>query len=206
MPASQPPPSAAESKPVSEPPGVAERASEPPRVAERAFEALGVAVLTVSDTRILSTDTSGGLIVEKLQQVGHLVLHHAVVPDSIEAIRAVAQGLVADPEVAVIITTGGTGVTRRDVTPEALAALASKHLPGFGELFRWLSFRDIGASTIQSRADAWVCDGTLVFALPGSTGAVRLAMDEILLPQLDARTRPCNFATLLPRIRHEAPR
>jgi molybdenum cofactor biosynthesis protein B len=176
-----------------------------PAAAERAFIPLGIAVLTISDTRTLSTDTSGGLIVEKLKEVGHIVLHHAVVPDTVAAIGAVARGLIDDPEVAVIITTGGTGVTRRDVTPEALAALASKHLPGFGELFRHLSFRDIGASTIQSRADAWVCDGTLVFALPGSTGAVRLGMDEILLPQLDARTRPCNFATLLPRIRQEAP-
>jgi molybdenum cofactor biosynthesis protein B len=181
-------------------------ADDPAPKPARSFEPLGVAVLTVSDTRTLDTDTSGGVIVEKLKEVGHLVLHHAVVPDTVEAIRAVAQGLIDDPEVAVIITTGGTGVTRRDVTPEALAALASKHLPGFGELFRWLSFRDIGASTIQSRADAWVCDGTLVFALPGSTGAVRLALDEVLLPQLDARTRPCNFATLLPRIRAEAPR
>lgn len=171
---------------------------------DRTFLPLGVAVLTLSDTRTLETDTSGGLLVARLTEAGHRVLHHAVVPDSVEAIQAAARAQIARSEVEVLITTGGTGVTRRDVTPEALSALAQKHLPGFGELFRWLSFRDIGTSTIQSRADAWVCDGTLVFALPGSTGAVRLALDEILLAQLDARTRPCNFATLLPRIRGEA--
>ena len=104
-----------------------------------------------------------------------------------------------------MIVTGGTGLTRRDVTPEAVAALGTKHIAGFGELFRWLSYQDIGTSTIQSRADAWLCDSTLVFVVPGSTGACRLAMDRILVEQLDNRHRPCNFVQLLPRIRGEAP-
>ena len=129
----------------------------------------------------------------------------AIVTDDVAKVRGAVAALVADPTVDVVICTGGTGVTRRDITPEAIAPLASKPVPGFGELFRWLSYADIGASTIQSRADGWVCDGTLVFALPGSTGAVRLAMDKILLPQLDRRTKPCNFVQLLPRIKAEAP-
>jgi molybdenum cofactor biosynthesis protein B len=108
---------------------------------------------------------------------------------------------IADDAVDVVITTGGTGVTRSDVTPEVLRSLATKPIPGFGELFRWLSFAEIGTSTIQSRADAAVCESTLVFILPGSTGAVRLALDRILINQLDARHEPCNFAELLPRIR-----
>jgi molybdenum cofactor biosynthesis protein B len=102
-----------------------------------------------------------------------------------------------------VVLTGGSGITRRDVTPDAVAALGTKHIPGFGELFRWLSYRDIGSSTIQSRADAWLCETTLVFVLPGSTGAVKLAMDAILVEQLDVRTKPCNFIQLMPRIKGE---
>lgn len=168
------------------------------------FIPVPIAVLTISDTRTLDTDRSGQLIVDRLTEAGHTVAHRAIVTDDISKVRAAVAAQIA-ADVDVVICTGGTGVTRRDITPEAIAPLASKPIPGFGELFRWLSFADIGASTIQSRADGWVCDGTLVFALPGSTGAVTLAMDKILLPQLDRRTKPCNFVQLMPRIKAEAP-
>ncbi len=165
------------------------------------FVPLGCAVLTVSDTRTLETYKSGALAEERLRTMGHDVRSRAVVTDDIPAIRAALNAHLADPEMSIVVLTGGTGVTRRDVTPEAVSALAEKHVPGFGELFRWLSYEEIGTSTIQSRADAWICSGKLVFALPGSTGAVKTAMDRILVYQLDARTRPCNFVELLPRIR-----
>lgn len=168
---------------------------------ERPFLPVGCAVVTVSDTRTAENDTSGDLIAERLETMGHFVRYRVIVTDDIPLIQAQVQGLVADPEVAVVVLTGGTGITRRDVTPEAIAPLATRHIPGFGELFRWLSFADIGTATIQSRADAWLCDTTLVFALPGSTGACALAMDHILVEQLDARHRPCNFIQLLDRIR-----
>lgn len=164
------------------------------------FIAVGCAVLTVSDTRTVENDTSGALAVERLTTLGHHVRSHAIVTDDVHPIRAAVSAHIADDAVSIVVLTGGTGVTWRDVTPEAVRVLADKHIPGFGELFRMLSYEEIGASTIQSRADAWVCGGTLVFALPGSTGAVRTAMDRILLSQLDARTRPCNFIDLLPRI------
>ncbi len=172
--------------------------------ADRPFVPVGCAVLTVSDTRTLASDTSGQLAADHLVAMGHVLRDRRIVVDEVEAIRAVVRGWIADPAVDVVVTTGGSGVTARDVTPEALAPLGTRHIPGFGELFRWLSYADIGASTIQSRADAWVCEGTLVFVLPGSTGAVRLAMEKILVGQLDSRTRPCNFVELLPRIRGEA--
>lgn len=168
---------------------------------DRPFVPIGCAILTISDTRTLETDTSGALAADHLARMGHHVRDRRIVTDDPAAIRETVAGWVADPAVDVVITTGGTGITARDVTPEAVASLGTKHLPGFGELFRWLSYQDIGAATIQSRADAWLCDGTLVFVLPGSTGAVRLAMEAILGPQLDIRTRPCNFVELLPRIR-----
>lgn len=161
---------------------------------------LRVGVLTVSDTRTLETDTSGALVAELLGKAGHDPVQRGLVRDDLDAIRDHLRRLVSDPGVDVVIVTGGTGITARDVTPEALAPLVDKHVPGFGELFRMLSYRDIGASTIQSRACAALCSGTLVFVLPGSTGAVRLALEEIILPQLDSRTRPCNFAELLPRV------
>lgn len=162
---------------------------------------LQVAVLTVSDTRVVETDTSGALVVELLTGAGHRILAHAIVSDDAAAIRAAVSRHVTDPEVDVVVCTGGTGITARDVTPEALAPLVTKHIPGFGELFRMLSYAEIGPATIQSRADAALCGTTLVFALPGSTAAVRLALERIVLPQLDMKTRPCNFAELLPRIR-----
>ena len=171
------------------------------KMTDRPFVAVGAAVLTVSDSRTFGTDKSGAVIVERLEAMGHEVVDRRIQADDVEDIRRVVRGWVEDPRVSVVISTGGTGVTFRDVTPEAVAPLGTKHIAGFGELFRMLSYRDIGTSTIQSRADAWLCGETFVFVLPGSTGAVRLAMDEILVQQLDARHRPCNFIELLPRIR-----
>jgi len=165
------------------------------------FVSLKVAVLTVSDTRTLETDRSGELIIERLKAMGHAVAARCIVVDTIESVRAAVSRWIEDEHVDVVISTGGTGVTRRDITPDAIAPLGTKHIPGFGELFRMLSYAEIGTSTIQSRADAWLCDTTFVFVLPGSTGAVRLAMDKILVDQLDVRHRPCNFVELLPRIK-----
>lgn len=162
-----------------------------------------IAVLTVSDTRTLDDDRSGALIVELTTGAGHVLAAREIVTDNRELIRAQLERWIHDPQIDVIITTGGTGVTPRDVTPEALAPLVSKSIPGFGELFRWLSYADIGTSTIQSRAEAALCKDTYVFLLPGSTGGVRLAMEKILLQQLDSRHKPCNFMMLLPRIRGE---
>ena len=167
----------------------------------REFIPVGVAVLTISDTRTLADDRSGQVAVDLLVEAGHRVVHRAIVTDDVPVIRAQLAAWIADDEVEVVITTGGTGVTPRDVTPEALAPLVTKPIPGFGELFRWLSYEEIGASTIQSRAEGALCDRTYVFLLPGSPGGVRTAMTRILLSQLDHRTAPCNFVMLLPRIR-----
>ncbi len=162
---------------------------------------LRIAVLTVSDTRTLETDTSGGYITEAVQAAGHVGAVRTIVPGDLGLLTSTFSALMADDSVDVVIATGGTGITRRDVTPEALTPLVTKWIPGFGELFRQLSYADIGAATIQSRAEAALCGSTLVFALPGSTGAVKLALQKIILPQLDSRTKPCNFAELLPRVR-----
>lgn len=164
---------------------------------------LNIAVLTVSDTRTLETDTSGGVIFEKLSDAGHLVVAREIVPDELADVRVKLVTWIADERVDAVIATGGTGITARDVTPDALAPLVTKPIPGFGELFRLLSYDDIGPSTIQSRAEAALCKTTLVFLLPGSTGAVKLALDKIILPQLDSRTKPCNFVALLPRVKDE---
>lgn len=170
---------------------------------ERAFIPLHVAILTVSDTRTIETDTSGGLLVSELERAGHHIAKREILPDDLERIRETVRGWIADPEIEIVLTTGGTGITQRDVTPDAIAPLVTKAIPGFGELFRWLSYADIGASTIQSRCEGALCETTLVFTLPGSTGACRLALEKILLPQLDSRTRPCNFSELLPRVKSE---
>jgi molybdenum cofactor biosynthesis protein B len=162
---------------------------------------LSIAVITVSDTRTPETDTSGRLIAQDLTTAGHRVAGPEIVRDELEAIRSLVSRTIAAGDADVVILTGGTGLTARDVTPEAIAPLVSKAIPGFGELFRQLSYTEIGASTIQSRAEAALCGRSLVFALPGSTGAVRLALEKILIPQLDERTKPCNFAQLLPRMR-----
>jgi molybdenum cofactor biosynthesis protein B len=172
-------------------------------MSERSFVPVNVAVLTVSDTRTIETDGSGQLIVDTLAGQGHRIAARAIVTDNRELIREQLERWIADPTIDVVIATGGTGVTPRDVTPEALAPLVTKSIPGFGELFRWLSFADIGTSTIQSRAEAALCRDTYVFLLPGSTGGVRLALEKILVPQLDHRLRPCNFVMLLPRIKAE---
>lgn len=166
---------------------------------EAAFQSLSCVVLTVSDTRTADTDTSGGLLVERLTEAGHQVAEYRIVPDDRQALEALLREWAAEPWVDVILTTGGTGITGRDVTPEAAAAVYSKAIPGFGELFRWLSYAEIGAATIQSRAQAGLAGSTLIFNLPGSSGACRLAMDSIILPQLDSRTRPCNFGEIMAR-------
>lgn len=170
---------------------------------EREFISINIAVLTVSDTRTVETDTSGGYIVERMTAAGHRIAARQIVIDSELLIRAQLATWIADPGIDVVIVTGGTGVTPRDVTPEALAPLVTKPIVGFGELFRHLSYADIGAATIQSRAEAALCGQTYVFLLPGSTGGVKLGVDKILVSQLDHRTRPCNFVMLLPRIKGE---
>lgn len=172
-------------------------------MSERAFEPVRVAVLTVSDTRTLETDRSGQVAVDLLEEAGHVIAAREIAKDDEATIRAALRRFIADDGVDVVIATGGTGVTPRDVTPEAMAPLVTKPIPGFGELFRWISFEEIGTSTIQSRAEAALCEQTYVFLLPGSPGAVRTAMTKILLQQLDIRHRPCNFVELLPRIRGE---
>lgn len=169
--------------------------------ADRPFVPVRIAVLTVSDTRTLDTDTSGQVLVGRLETAGHVLADRAIVKDDADAIEAQLRLWIANPEVDVVITTGGTGVTGRDVTPEALMRVIEKDIPGFGELFRWLSYQKIGTSTIQSRAMAGVADGTYIFALPGSSGACKDAWDGILATQLDSRFRPCNFVELMPRLR-----
>ena len=164
------------------------------------FKPVHIAVLTVSDTRTLDTDKSGDTLVERLKGDGHVLADRAIVTDDVDKIRAQVGKWIADPHVEVMITTGGTGVTGRDVTPEALEALFEKRIDGFGEVFRWISFQKIGTSTMQSRATAGVANGTYIFALPGSTGACRDGWDDILRHQLDIRFRPCNFAELMPRL------
>jgi molybdenum cofactor biosynthesis protein B len=166
----------------------------------RPFRPLRIAVLTVSDSRTAADDRSGDLLVERLAGAGHELADRALVPDEIDRIVAKLQQWIEDPGVDVVITTGGTGVTGRDVTPEALERVVEKPLPGFGELFRMISFQKIGSSTLQSRATAGVAGDTYLFALPGSPGACRDGWDEILVHQLDSRFRPCNFAELLPRL------
>jgi molybdenum cofactor biosynthesis protein B len=169
-------------------------------MSDSSFRPLGCAVLTVSDTRTVETDTSGRLAAERLRDAGHEVHERVIVPDDGEKIRAQVAAWLSRQEIVIVIVTGGTGITLRDVTPEALEPLVTKHIVGFGELFRALSYEDIGPATLQSRSFAALCDKTLVFALPGSSGAVALAMDRIILPQLDLRTKPCNFAMLLDRL------
>lgn len=164
-----------------------------------ADQALAIAVLTVSDTRGPDEDTSGDLLVDRLEQAGHRLAGRRIVRDDVYEIRAVVSAWIADPDVDVILTTGGTGFTGRDSTPEALAPLFDKAIDGFGELFRQVSYLEIGSSTIQSRATAGLANATLVFAMPGSTNACRTAWDQILANQFDANFKPCNFAELIPR-------
>lgn len=164
------------------------------------FLPLNIAVLTVSDTRTRADDRSGDLLAERIERAGHRIAARDIVVDDRAAIAAQLTAWIADAGVDCVISTGGTGITGRDVTPEAFASVWQKEIPGFGELFRWQSYAKIGTSTIQSRACAGVAGSTLLFALPGSPGAVGDAWDGILADQLDRRHRPCNFAELLPRL------
>ncbi len=166
----------------------------------RRFIPVRIAVLTVSDTRSRADDRSGDALVERLERDGHILADRAIVRDEIDAIRAALRGWIEDAQVDCVIATGGTGLTGRDVTPEAFEGVYEKRIEGFGELFRWLSFQKIGTSTIQSRATAGTAGGTYLFALPGSTGACRDAWDDILHWQLDHRFRPCNFVEIMPRL------
>jgi molybdenum cofactor biosynthesis protein B len=160
---------------------------------------LRVAVLTISDSRTLADDKSGDLLAEFIAADQHSLVDRQLVPDDVYAMRASVSAWIADPNVQVVVTTGGTGFTGRDSTPEALTPLFDKHIEGFGELFRQLSYNDIGTSTIQSRAVGGIANGTLIFSLPGSSGAVTLGWEKILHNQLDIDFRPCNFAELIPR-------
>jgi len=164
---------------------------------------LNIAVLTVSDSRTEETDKSGRLLVGRLEAAGHRLAEKAIVADDKYRIRAVLSAWIADPGVQVVIGTGGTGLTGRDGTPEAMEPLFDKTIDGFGELFRSLSWEEIGTSTIQSRAIAGVANGTYIFALPGSTGACALAWDRLISLQIDYRTRPCNLAEMMPRLLEE---
>ena len=169
------------------------------------FIPINIAVLTVSDTRKEEDDRSGTTLVERIESAGHMVASKVIVRDDADAISAKLREWIADDGIDAVISTGGTGVTGRDVTPEAFHAVYEKEITGFGELFRMLSYNTIGSSTIQSRATAGVAGGTYLFALPGSTGACKDAWDEILKYQLDIRHKPCNFVELMPRLReHEA--
>lgn len=166
----------------------------------RSFLPVNIAILTVSDSRTQADDTSGDTLVKRLEEAGHRLAARAIVRDEAALVAQQMQAWIDDAQIDTIISTGGTGLTGRDVTPEAVAQVAEKEIPGFGELFRWISFKKIGTSTVQSRALAAVARGTYIFALPGSPGACKDAWDEILLQQLDSRTTPCNFVELMPRL------
>lgn len=168
--------------------------------AERTFIPLAIAVLTVSDTRTASDDRSGDTLAQRLEEAGHRLADRKIVPDDVEAIRQAVLSWARDAAVDVVITTGGTGFTGRDVTPEALEPLFEKRMDGFSAIFHRISFEKIGVSTIQSRATAGVVHATFVFALPGSPGACRDGWDHILQDQLDYRHRPCNFVEIMPRL------
>jgi len=172
-----------------------------PRIDEsRPFLSVNIAILTISDSRTLANDTSGQTLNDLITRDGHKVVRREIVKDEIALITAQLKRWVADPEVDVVISTGGTGVTGRDVTPEAFEQVMEKKIEGFGELFRWISFQKVGTSTIQSRAVGGVAGGTYLFALPGSPSACRDGWEEILKHQLDNRHRPCNLTELMPRL------
>ena len=168
--------------------------------ATRPFLPVRIAVLTVSDTRDLAADRSGETLVARIADAGHVLADRKICRDEASDIENILRGWIADATVDCVITTGGTGITGRDVTPEAFARVLEKEIAGFGELFRMLSYAKIGTSTIQSRAIGGVARGTYLFALPGSTGAVKDAWDDILVTQLDNRHRPCNLVELMPRL------
>ena len=167
------------------------------------FLPVHIAVMTVSDTRTKDDDRSGDTLIKRLKADGHILAARAIVKDDSRTIEAQLKNWIENPKIDVVISTGGTGVTGRYVTPEAFKRICEKDIPGFGELFRWISFQKIGTSTIQSRAVAGVAKGTYLFALPGSTGACKDGWDEILHHQLDSRFRPCNFVELMPRLKEK---
>ena len=167
----------------------------------RSFKPVNLALLTVSDTRTLADDSSGDLLAARIEAAGHKLAARAIGRDDRDGIINILRPWIDDQRIDAVITTGGTGLTGRDVTPEALDQVKDKDIPGFGELFRWLSYESIGVSTVQSRACAVVARGTYIFALPGSNGAVKDGWDNILAHQLDSRFRPCNFVELMPRLR-----
>ena len=167
---------------------------------ERDFLPINIAVLTVSDTRGIEDDKSGDTLVDRINGAGHVVIERDIIKDDLAEIVTKLKGLINNKNIDVIISTGGTGVTGRDLTPEAFEQVYEKEIPGFGELFRMLSYDKIGTSTIQSRATAGVAGGTYLFALPGSPGACKDAWDDILVHQLDYRFKPCNFVELMPRL------
>lgn len=164
------------------------------------FTPLNIAVLVVSDTRTNKTDTSGRLLIERIHDTGHILAEKRIVPDNIYQIRATVSAWVASHDVQIIVSTGGTGVTGSDGTPEAIIPLMDKTLDGFGEIFRSISYQEIGTSSIQSRAIAGVANGTYIFCLPGSASACRTAWDKLIVSQLDLRTKPCNLVELIPRL------
>ena len=170
---------------------------------ETKFLPVNLAVLTVSDSRTLEDDRSGDALVQRLLEAGHFLADRAIVTDDTVKIEAQLRKWINAPGIDVVIATGGTGVTGRDVTPEAVASVCDKDIPGFGELFRWISYQKIKTSTIQSRACAGVAGGTYIFALPGSPGACTDGWDEILRDQLDIRHKPCNFVELMPRLQEQ---
>ena len=167
----------------------------------RIFKPIRIALVTVSDTRTRADDTSGDILANRIEEAGHELAKREIIRDDADALVELLQGWIDDDTVDCVISTGGTGLTGRDVTPEALDRVKDKDIPGFGELFRWISFETIGTSTIQSRACAVLAKGTYIFALPGSNGAVKDGWDRILVSQLDSRHRPCNFVELMPRLR-----
>jgi molybdenum cofactor biosynthesis protein B len=168
-----------------------------------AFIPVNIAILTVSDTRTEETDTSGRLLADRLGTAGHRLVEKVILPDNIYQIRAQVSKWIADAAVQTVIITGGTGLTGRDHTPEAITPLLDKTIDGFGELFRSLSYHEIGSSTVQSRVLGGIANATFIFCIPGSTNACRLAWDAILNAQLDNRTQPCNFVQLFPRLKQE---
>ena len=167
----------------------------------RIFKPVNVAVMTISDTRTTENDVSGITLRDRIEKSGHKCIKRVIVKDDVTAITSILETFIEDPEVDVIITTGGTGLTGRDVTPEAFETLCDKIIPGFGEIFRLISYKKIGASSIQSRALAGIANGKYLFALPGSPSACKDAWDEILSFQLDYRFRPCNLVELMPRLK-----
>jgi molybdopterin adenylyltransferase len=166
----------------------------------KAFKPVNIALLTVSDTRSVSDDSSGDILAERITKAGHKLIVRAIERDDVARLVARLHNWIDDESIDCVISTGGTGLTGRDITPEALDRVKSKDIPGFGELFRMLSFESIGTSTIQSRACAVLARGTYIFALPGSNGAVKDGWDQILVHQLDSRHKPCNFVELMPRL------